>query len=46
MTDNPYIGPRTFEEKDKETFFGREKEARDLLASVIAEPLLLFYAPS
>lgn len=44
--DNPYVGPRTFQEKDKDLFFGREKEAKGLLASVITERLLLFYAPS
>lgn len=43
---NPYVGPRTFEEKDKSFFYGREREARDLLAFVISEPLVLFYAQS
>ncbi len=42
---NPYVGPRPFEEKDR-YFFGREREARDLLAFVISEPLVLFYAQS
>lgn len=31
---NPYVGPRTFERKDAARFFGRETEARDLLALV------------
>ena len=43
---NPYIGPRTFEESDREFFFGREREARELLSLVIAEPLVLLYAQS
>ncbi|HSG15092.1 MAG TPA: extracellular solute-binding protein [Anaerolineae bacterium] len=43
---NPYLGPRTFEERHAHLFFGREPEARDLLASVVSEPLLFFYAPS
>jgi Tol biopolymer transport system component len=43
---NPYVGPRTFEEDDKDYFYGREREARDLLAFVISEPLVLFYAQS
>jgi hypothetical protein len=44
--DNPYVGPRTFEETDGRYFYGRDVEARALLSSVIAEPLLLFYAQS
>ncbi len=43
---NPYVGPRTFEEEDGRFFFGREREARELLSLVIAEPLVLFYAQS
>ena len=45
-TDYPYVGPRTFELDDSEYFFGREREARDLLSFVISEPLVLFYARS
>jgi hypothetical protein len=45
-TVNPYVGPRTFEEGDANIFFGREREARDLLSLVISEPLVLFYAQS
>src|SRR5436309_4669493 len=41
-----YPGPRPYEEKDARIFFGREREARDLLSLVIANPLLLLYAPS
>lgn len=44
--ENPYVGPRTFSEKDARRFFGREREARDLLSLVITEPLSLFYARS
>jgi WD40 repeat protein len=43
---NPYVGPRTFEEKEGHLFFGREREARDLLWLVMSEPMTLFYAPS
>ena len=42
----PYVGPRTFEEKDSPFFFGREREARELLSLVVSEPLSLFYARS
>ena len=43
---NPYVGPRTFSEKDAPLFFGRERESRELLSLVISEPLTLFYARS
>ena len=43
---NPYVGPRTFTYAERERFFGREREARDLLSLVIAERLVLFYAQS
>lgn len=46
QTENPYVGPRTFEEEDGRFFYGREREARTLLSSVLANPLLLFYAQS
>ncbi len=44
--NNPYVGPRTFTEKDAKMFFGRDREARDLLSLVVSEPLTLFYARS
>ena len=46
--DNPYVGPRNFEDNDRERrlFFGRDREASDLLSLVLAERLVLFYAPS
>ena len=43
---NPYVGPRTFTEKEGRFFFGREREARDLTARIVSERLLLFYAQS
>ena len=43
---NPYVGPRTFKLEERDRFFGREREARDLLSLVIAERLTLFYAQS
>lgn len=43
---NPYVGPRTFTRQQGDCFFGREREARELLSLVIAERLVLFYAPS
>ncbi|MBV7336044.1 hypothetical protein KFU94_48985 [Chloroflexi bacterium TSY] len=43
---NPYVGPVTFEYADRERYFGREREARELLSLVTAERLVLFYAQS
>jgi WD40 repeat protein len=43
---NPYVGPRTFAYEQRRLFFGREREARDLLARVLSERLLLFYSQS
>jgi WD40 repeat protein len=45
-TGNPYIGPRTFTTEEGDLYFGREREARDLLSVVITERLVLFYAQS
>jgi WD40 repeat protein/tetratricopeptide (TPR) repeat protein len=45
-TYNPYVGPRTFAENERNFFFGREREARDLLSLVLSNRLVLFYAPS
>src|SRR5688572_10597487 len=43
---NPYVGPRTFTRQEGNRFFGREREARELLSLVISERLSLFYAQS
>ena len=45
-TEKPYVGPRTFQENERDRFFGRDREARDLLALAISEPMVLFYAQS
>ena len=41
-----YVGPQPFEERDKPIFFGRDREARDLLSMIIANNLVLVYAQS
>lgn len=46
MRNNPYIGPRPYERQDRHSFFGRARQARDLLALVKAERAVLFYAQS
>ena len=45
-SQNPYIGPRTFLKEEGHLFFGRDREARDLIALVVSEQLVLFYAQS
>lgn len=45
-SNNPYIGPRTFQKDEGHLFFGREIEERDLLALVSTQRLVLFYAQS
>jgi len=46
MHNNPYVGPRPFERGDRDKFFGRTRETRDLLALIMAERVVLFYAES
>src|SRR5215211_5051316 len=43
---NPYVGARTFEPEERDLFFGREREAFDLLSLVVSDRLVLFYAQS
>lgn len=40
------MGPRSFERKDQAIFYGRDKEARDLLSLIIANNVVLVYSPS
>ena len=42
----PYVGPRPFERKDQALFFGRDREARELLSLVVAHEAVLLYAQS
>jgi len=45
-TQNPYVGPRTFQREERHLFFGRDRESRDLSSLVLSEQLVLFYAQS
>lgn len=45
MKHNPYIGPRPYERQDLAYFHGRAREARDLLSLIVANRVVLFYAP-
>src|SRR5438445_9225725 len=42
----PYVGPRPFEEKDKEVFFGRDHEVDELVSLISAHQAVLLYAQS
>jgi len=46
MKNNPYVGPRPYERGDRRNFYGRKREARDLSSLIMAERVVLFYAPS
>ena len=46
MKNNPYIGPRPFERQHRDRFYGRDREARELQALIVAEREVLFYAQS
>ena len=42
----PYIGPRPFERNDSGRFFGRDQEASELLSLIVANRIVVLYAPS
>jgi len=44
--ENPYVGPRPFEERHQRRFFGRDWEANELVSLVVAHPAVLLYAQS
>ena len=46
MKNNPYVGPRPYSRVDRDNFYGRNREARDLFDMMMAERVVLFYAQS
>ena len=46
ISDEPYVGPRTFRTEDRPIFFGRERETRELIDTILSGRITLFYAPS
>jgi hypothetical protein len=46
MKNNPYVGPRPYERDDRRNFYGRDREAREVRALIVAEREALFYAQS
>jgi hypothetical protein len=45
-SDQPYVGPRPFEQQNDVRFHGRDREATDLAYLIIAERELVLYAQS
>ncbi len=46
MDGEPYVGPRSFEEKDGGRFFGRDREADDLVSLTFAHAAVLLFSQS
>ena len=44
--EEPYVGPQPFENRHAAYFFGRNREAEDLVSLVLAHPVVLLYSPS
>ncbi|MEM7797915.1 MAG: NBR1-Ig-like domain-containing protein [Chloroflexota bacterium] len=44
--EQPYIGPRSFEESQAHLFFGRSRETDDLTSLIISDRVVLCYAQS
>ena len=44
--ESPFVGPRPFSRENSRFFFGREREARELLNVLIAQRVVLMYSPS
>jgi hypothetical protein len=45
-TDNPFVGPRPFEEREDARFFAREREIQALYSLVVSHKAVLLYAAS
>ncbi len=43
---NPYVGPRPYETAEEHLFFGRDREAEELVSLVLANPVTVFYSES
>src|SRR5690349_12629749 len=43
---NPYPGPQPFTRDQRDYFFGRDAEARELATLLVAERVVLLYSPS
>ncbi len=45
-SENPYVGPRPFEPGEGERFFGRKREASEIVAMVLGHQMSVVYAQS
>ncbi len=45
-SQRPFVGPRSFEAAERQLFFGREAEVSELVSFVVANRVVLLYAPS
>jgi WD40 repeat protein len=45
-TENPYVGPNPFMTADQHKFFGRDREISDLVTLLVADRIVLLFAPS
>jgi len=43
---NPYVGPRPFERKERDLFFGRDLESIHIISLILSNPLVLIYSQS
>jgi hypothetical protein len=49
VKDNPYVGPRPYRREDNELgrrLYGRDREARDVIVTLLAERILVMHSPS
>lgn len=46
LTKSPYVGPKPFEQQERNLFFGRDWESEQLIALTVAHPVILLYAQS
>jgi len=46
LNTEPFVGPRPFEQADRDFFFGRSQETDELVSLITAHPVVLLYAQS
>ena len=43
---SPYVGPRPYERKDRDLFYGRDNETMQIISLILSNPLTLIYSQS
>lgn len=46
LKSGPYVGPSPFESKDRDFFFGRDREIIEIISLILSNPLTLVYSQS